>query len=310
MIPFKAALHLLSRGRLTILIFHRVHERPDPLFPDEPDAARFDEMMGWIKSWFNVLPLDQAARRLASGTLPPRSAAITFDDGYADNYTQALPILHRHGLCATFFIATGYLDGGCMWNDRIINAIRRSQLPQLDLRHLGLGCHALASAAAKRLAIDVLLSRTKYLSSDKRLEQVEHIAQAAAVDEAFQPMMTSTQARELHRAGMQIGAHTVSHPILAKLEIDPARDEIARSKIELEQLIGEEISAFAYPNGKPGDDYRPEHADLVRQAGFTCAVSTAWGAAQTGDDLFQLPRFTPWGRSRLPFALQLIKNLR
>jgi len=310
MIPLKAALHLLSRGRLTILIFHRVHEQADPLFPDEPDAARFDEMMGWIKSWFNVLPLDQAARRLASGTLPPRSAAITFDDGYADNYTQALPILCRHGLCATFFIATGYLDGGCMWNDRIINAIRRSQLQQLDLRHLGLGCHALDSSAAKRRAIDTLLSGTKYLSSDKRLEQVERIARAAAVDEACQPMMTSTQARELHRAGMQIGAHTVSHPILAGLDLDSARDEIAHSKIELEQLIGEEISSFAYPNGKPGDDYRPEHADLVREAGFICAVSTDWGAARTGDDLFQLPRFTPWGRSRLPFALQLMKNLR
>lgn len=310
MIPFKPALHLLSRGRLTILILHRVHERPDPLFPDEPDAARFDDMMGWVKSWFNVLPLDQAARQLASGTLPPRSAAITFDDGYADNYTQALPILRRHGLCATFFIATAYLDGGCMWNDRIINALRRCQLRQIDLRHLGLGCYTLDSAAAKRLAIDALLSGTKYLSSDERLEQVEHIAKATAVDEACQPMMTSAQTRALHRAGMQIGAHTVSHPILAGLDIDSARNEIARSKIALEQLIGEEISAFAYPNGKPGVDYRPEHADLVRQAGFTCAVSTAWGAARTGDDLFQLPRFTPWGRTRLPFALQLMKNLR
>ena len=127
--PVKVAFELLSpgqrNGRLSILIFHRVLAQVDPLFPEEVDAARFDVICGWLRRWFNVLPLDAAVRRLRDGSLPRRAAAITFDDGYADNHDIALPILKKHGLPSTFFIATGFLDGGCMWNDTVIEAIRR-----------------------------------------------------------------------------------------------------------------------------------------------------------------------------------------
>ena len=130
----KPLLTLLSpagrRARLSVLIFHRVLPRPDPLFPGVIDAAGFDAICRWVKGWFNVLALDDAARRLRDGSLPERALAITFDDGYADNHDVALPILLRHGLPATFFIATGFLDGGRMWNDTVIESIRRTPLPR------------------------------------------------------------------------------------------------------------------------------------------------------------------------------------
>ena len=122
--------------KLSILIFHRVLPETDPLFPDEPDALRFDQVMGWVKTWFNVIPLDAAVDSLKARNLPARALAITFDDGYADNRTVALPILKRHGLSATFFIATGYLNGGRMWNDTIIEAIRGSKAKILELDHI------------------------------------------------------------------------------------------------------------------------------------------------------------------------------
>jgi peptidoglycan/xylan/chitin deacetylase (PgdA/CDA1 family) len=103
-----------ERGRLSILIFHRVLARPDPLSPDEPDVVEFEAQMRWVRSWFNVLPLGAAIDRLYAGTIPPRALAITFDDGYADNEELAAPILARLGLSATFFISTGYLGGGIM----------------------------------------------------------------------------------------------------------------------------------------------------------------------------------------------------
>src|ERR1035437_9290941 len=95
----KPLFHVLSparsKARLSVLIFHRVSLDPDPLFPDEMYAARFNEVCGWLGSWFNVLPLDQAVAHLNTGTLPARAACITFDDGYADNFHVAMPILQR-----------------------------------------------------------------------------------------------------------------------------------------------------------------------------------------------------------------------
>ena len=313
---FRPLFRLLSpageRSRLSILIFHRVLPQPDPLFPGEVDAAAFDSMCGWLARWFKVLPLDEAARRLEQGSLPAGAAAITFDDGYADNHVVALPILQRHGLCATFFVATGFLDGGRMWNDTVIEAVRRSPLVELDLRRLGrpgLGRHSLSDVPARRQAIDAIIKVAKYLPPPERSALVGEIAELAGAPLPDDLMMRTDQVAALHRAGMQIGAHTVSHPILARLSDDDARREMAQSKAILEGVTGERVGLFAYPNGKPGEDYSPRCVSLARELGFDAAVSTAWGAARRGHDAFQLPRFTPWDRGRLRFGARLARNL-
>lgn len=305
-----------ARARLNVLIFHRVLREPDPLFPDEVDAQRFDGLLGWIADWFNVLPLDEAVTRLRDGSLPARAAALTFDDGYADNHDVALPILRRHGLPCSFFVATGFLDGGRMWNDTLIEAVRRSPLPSLDLRDLHdaqgleLGVVELGDMDQRRQRLAGLIQRVKYLAPEPRLACVNAIAQRAEVQPPDDLMMSGDQVRALRAAGMQIGAHTVSHPILATLTPEAAVDEIARSRDALQTLLGERVGLFAYPNGKPGTDYLPAvHPRLVRELGFDAAVSTHWGAARAGEDLFQIPRFTPWDRSRMRFGLRLARNL-
>lgn len=301
-----------TRGRLSILILHRVLPSVDPLFPSEVDAARFDSMCQWLREYFNVLPLDEAASRLSGGTLPERALAITFDDGYADNHDVALPILQKHGLTATFFIATGFLDGGRMWNDTVIESVRRSPLTALALDGTdaaSVGPLPLDSVESRAAAIGKLLGAIKYLPGEKRLACVAAIAERSKSPMPDDLMMRSDQVRALHRAGMQIGAHTVSHPILAKLTPDAARDEIARSKRSLESLLGDSVELFAYPNGKPGTDYTDASVEVVRELGFSSAVSTAVGAAGKGADPFQLPRFTPWDRSRGRFAARMARNL-
>ncbi|MBK8535858.1 MAG: polysaccharide deacetylase family protein [Candidatus Competibacteraceae bacterium] len=308
----KAAFALASPvgrwGRLSILIFHRVLPEPDPLFPNEVDVLRFDAICQWMKSWFRVLPLTEAVDRLAQGCLPSRSAAITFDDGYADNYEVALPILQRHGLSATFFIATGFLDGGRMFNDTVIETVRRCPQPHLDLTPLGLGRYDLSSAMAKRQSIPALLSQIKYQPPLQRLETVSAMAEIAEVILPDDLMMTSPQVKALHQAGMAIGAHTVHHPILASLDPAEAEHEIAMSRDRLESLLGERVTLFAYPNGKPNTDYRVEHVEMVRRLGFKAAVSTTWGVARRDSDPFQLPRFTLWERQRWRFGLSLMRN--
>lgn len=301
-------------ARLTILIFHRVYAQPDPLFPGEPDAGQFDRLCAWLARWFHVLPLDDAARRLAEGRLPSRAACITFDDGYADNHDVALPILRRHGLVATFFIATGYLSGGRMFNDSLVETVRAAPGPVLDTRGLAEGMPAsldLGSIEARRSAVDKLIGALKYGPAEERQAiagQLQQRAGLAALPDDL--MMIPDQVRALHRAGMQIGAHTVTHPILARLGDDEALREIVDSRRTLESMLGAPVTLFAYPNGRPGEDYSARSIELVRSAGFAAAVSTAWGCAEAGSDLFQLPRFTPWDRTRLRFGLRLISNLR
>ncbi|SFW29803.1 polysaccharide deacetylase family protein [Nitrosovibrio sp. Nv17] len=310
----RAGLGLLSpgasRGRLTILIYHRVLSEPDPLFPEENDVEAFDRQMGQVTDCFNVIPLHEALRGLRKGKLPARAACVTFDDGYADNAEIALPVLRKHGIPATFFVASGVLDGGRMWNDTIIELIRRAPGTTLDLTEAGLGQLEVGTDAQRRGAIDDVIGALKHLPFEQRRLRVEAIRALVAVSLPDNLMMTSDQVRHLHGAGMEIGGHTVNHPILASME-DPAaaHAEIAHGKEVLESIIRARIRFFAYPNGKPGRDYLPQHVGMVRQIGFEAAVSTAHGAARMTSDPYQLPRFTPWDRHPLRFGLRMVQNM-
>ncbi len=300
------------RARLSTLIFHRVVAEPDPLFPDEVDARRFDAICAWMCAWFQVLPLDEATARLRDGSLPSRALGISFDDGYADNHDVAMPILRRHGLSATFFVATGFLDGGRMWNDTLVETVRRVEGPSLDLSGLSqpdLGVLDLSSLDARRQAMHRLLMALKYLPPAQRSLCVDEVARRAKVALPDDLMMSSDQVRGLHRAGMQVGAHTVSHPILRTLDDAAAAREMGESRRRLESIVGAPVTLFAYPNGKRGDDYGERDVSLARDCGFSAAFTTEPGCSSLGTDAHQLPRYTPWRKGRWPFGLQLIRNL-
>ena len=113
-----------GEARLSILIYHRVLAKADPMRPGEPTVAEFESQMKWIRRYFTPLPLLEAAQKLAEGTLPSRAVCVTFDDGYADNEELAMPVLRRHGMPATVFVSTGSMNGGQMWNDTVIESIR------------------------------------------------------------------------------------------------------------------------------------------------------------------------------------------
>ena len=295
--------------RLSVLIFHRVHAERDPLYPSEPDVLRFEHLMCLVRDCFHVMPLAEAVTALRRGTLPSRALAITFDDGYADNAAVALPILSRLALPATFFIATAYLDGGRMFNDTVIEAVRAFDGDMLDLQSLGLGCHPTRSLPEKRAAIDVLISTVKHLQHDARETKVAEIAAAVRRSLPDDLMLSSLQLKQLGDAGMEIGGHTQSHPILTLTTAQEAEREIGAGKERLEAILGKCVRLFAYPNGKPGQDYDATHVALVKRLGFHAAVSTAWGVAATDSDLYQIPRFTPWDAEPWKFCVRLAGNL-
>ena len=298
---------LSKRKKLSILIYHRVLEQPDYMRPDEIDKGIFSWQMQLLANYFNVLPLNEAIEHMQADRLPPRAVCITFDDGYADNLINAAPIIKQFNLTATFFIASGFLDGGRMWNDTVIEAVRNMPSATLDLTEIDLGHFDIADNTKKCLAAKQIIGQIKHLSIEKRQECTDYIA-AKTQNLPNNLMLTSEQLKTLAETGAEIGGHTVNHPILAKLNDVVATQEIQQNKIFLEKLLNKPIRFFAYPNGKPTTDYQQHQIKIVQQAGFEAAVSTVWGVADRNSDIWQLPRFTPWDKSPEKFMLRMIKN--
>jgi peptidoglycan/xylan/chitin deacetylase (PgdA/CDA1 family) len=295
------------RKRLLIVNYHRVLSVPDPLRENEITAQDFTMQLGMLGRYFNVLPLGEAVTRLANGALPRRAVAVTFDDGYADNVTVALPIMQRLGVPAAFFITVGFLDGGRMWNDTITDAIGATTGPSLDLRDLGAEVFDVSTVEARRKTLASLLATWKYLPPPQRDAHVAELARRVNGSLAPSAMMTTEQLLRLARAGMEVGAHTLRHPILARVPSAEARHEITASKLELQKITGREIAGFAYPNGRPGRDFNDEHVRMVADAGYRFAVTTEYAAAARAVNPLLLPRIGTWDRGRARFLARLLR---
>ena len=296
-----------KQKKLFILIYHRVLDEPDFMRPGEVDKKTFTWQMQLLAKHFNVLSLEDALQRMQTDSLPHRAVCITFDDGYADNYTNALPILQQFNLTATFFIASGFLDGGRMWNDTVIESVRNLKTPILDLNEIGLGQFEASDQNQKCQTAHDIIQKIKHLPFDVRSKYVDYIA-AQSQDLPNNLMLTSEQLIKLHQSGMEIGGHTVNHPILAKIDNQIAKEEILENKNFLEELLGTKVNYFAYPNGKPGKDYLNEHSDSIKKIGYLAAVSTRMGVATKKglSKVFELPRFSPWDSTPVKYIVRMI----
>jgi peptidoglycan/xylan/chitin deacetylase (PgdA/CDA1 family) len=283
-----------SRQRVLALTYHRVLPRPDAMRPFDMTAADFELQIATLSHRFRLLTLRDAFARLATGEHFTHTIALTFDDGYADNHDVALPILTRYGAAGTFFIATGFTAGERMWNDAVIDALGTTPHERLDLGALGLESVELGSAAQRRAAAARIIAHLKHRPPAERAGGVERLLRLADVHLAERLMMDAEQIRGLARAGMEIGGHTITHPILNAVSDVEAQREIADGKRDLEQLLDTRVTSFAYPNGRPGGDYSPRHVEMARAAGFQIAASTVPGCIGSRSDPWQLPRIAPW----------------
>jgi len=292
--------------RLVVLTYHRVHESPDPFNQGDVDAATFEWQLRTLRRYFNVLRLDHAMERVRAGrALPACCVALTFDDGYRDNATLALPLLRKYGIPATFFVATATIDGGIMWNDRIIEAMRRTHNTSLDLSRHGLGIVSVAGEKERLATLGQLIGKLKYAEAEERAILAQDVVDNAGVNLPTDLMMCSEQVLELSQAGMEIGAHTHTHPIMCKLTPEQLRTEIAKSREMLEAITGNTVVGFAYPNGRAGVDYAERERNLVANSGFRYAMSTDWGHISARSDPYALPRISPWGEFPLKWAARV-----
>lgn len=297
-------------GRLCVLNYHRILSTPDPFLDGDPDVATFDWQMQLLKQCFNVLPLHEAVHLLASGRMPPRAIAISFDDGYRSFHDLALPILVKHGLPATVFVTTGHMqEDGSMWNDMILEAVRRLPPTPLDLQALGLEVYPMATPAERKRTAGILTERCKYMSLSDRNRFTEHLQAMVGADLRQGLMLTAGMLRTLTRNQIEIGGHTVNHPILTRIDDDMARREIVDNKAHLESIIGQKVRLFAYPNGRRPTDYDERHVAIVAEAGYDAAFTTVGGAASAAYSPFEMPRRRPWDKTPLLFAIRLLRWL-
>ena len=217
----KIATTFPNRSSLTILIYHSVFYETDPFRKGDVDIKTFEWQVQLLKQIYNVIPLSEAINLLKNNKLPPRSACITFDDGYADNAEIALPILKKYSVPATFFIATRYLDGGgSMWNDKIIEAVKNTSLSSIDLSSIGLAKFDFGSLELKVQSAISLVKALKYKSNEDREILAIKIEKLLEANISKELMMTSEQVIMLKNSGMEIGGHTWSHPILKKFVVE------------------------------------------------------------------------------------------
>lgn len=298
-----------TNAKLTILLFHKIPRIADPLTPTEPILSQFERTLDFLTRNANVLPLSEAVTALGKGTLPRRAVAITFDDGYDDWLHTVSPALRKRNLPATFFITTSQLEGAALWHERIIAAVR--SLPDTGARlPYGFGSYGDLKSQDKRIRlIAELQERLKYAPLSERMGAIEMLEAQAVSDPVWPERFGREAVRELHSQGFEIGGHTISHPILNECSDEEALREIGGCKEDLEAIIGGKVHAFAYPNGRPVKDYEGRHVAMVKACGYRAAVATSGGAAKHSSDIFQLPRFTPWGESEERMALQLTRNL-
>jgi peptidoglycan/xylan/chitin deacetylase (PgdA/CDA1 family) len=288
-----------------ILSYHRVNDEADPFFPAVPSTV-FERHMAFVAKTYRVLTIEDLAERLQRGTVPRRALALTFDDGYRDNLTHAAPILARHGLPATVFLATGFIGTAEVpWFDRLAMVFKMTGRaavvsPWGDVL-------VLTTPADRLAALDLTLKYLKRLPDEDLRRHVDTLLDALAVanpDGVENQMLTWDEVRALTGLGFSIGAHTVSHPILSRVPPTRARWEIEGSRAMIHTACGFSPRAFAYPNGRP-EDYTETVTHLVREARFTCAVTTCFGVNTRQTSPWELRRGGPWEPDLPTFALKL-----
>jgi len=271
---------LPQRQHLIVLTYHRVGSAAD-LWPETTGLAectleQFEAQMAWVRQYCRPVTLAEVQSIVAGAPCPSRAVLVTFDDGYREDLRRAAPCLRRTGIRPVVFLPTGYIGTRRrFWWDRVGVCIQTTVRPRLVAR-LGPGLDLpLDTAAARGAAVDAVIELLKPLPADEQegwLATLERELGVASTAEAERPIVLDwDEVRELLGV-YDFGAHTVSHPMLSRIDAATARDELARSKAAIEEQLGVGCPAFAIPYGG-AEDYTAEALPIAAEVGFSLVFS-------------------------------------
>ncbi len=272
--PFRFA----NRNKALVVTYHRFTQTEEPL---STSARAFNEQVAYLAEHYRIVPLSDLAKYLSSGRrLPPGVAAITIDDGYSDAYEIAYPILRRYDVPAAIFVVTGFVDRtNWLWTDKLrylaLNA--KGGVVEATVNHFGLPV-ALGDSASRLEVANHINSVLKAIPNSEKEEAIGRIAASLGVQLPSAPpsefsALTWDQVREMDTAGIEIGSHTVTHPILTNITPERLRLELCQSRLRLEEMLCRKVELFCYPNG----DYDLSVQSEVERAGYKCAATSRPG---------------------------------
>ena len=276
-----------QRGCIRVLTYHGIVADEFANRPWVPShyvsVSQFERQMAMLAEFGPVRPLGEALQFAQAQPDAPSAVCITFDDGMADNVTLALPVLLKFGFRATFFLATAYMD-------------RQRYLPNDTIRMLR-PLHRAGRLGQSSAILTRIFEQPGYCKTRSLFEYAAELSAAWAnhrdeVDPAARESletMTWHQARTLHRANMEVGAHTVNHVMLSREPADTRRLEILESIARIRSKLGQYDVPFSYPNGMTGD-YDAHDTDLLKAIGVPYAVTETPGWINSASPALELPR--------------------
>lgn len=300
---------------LTVLMYHSIGGS-DLLGPGLAVSVKnFAGQLEYLSRRFDIVPLDRAVAMLRGGApIPDNTIALTFDDGFRDNYEAAFPLLKRYGAPAAMFVATEPLIRGIsLWPYRLRFLFKKTQARELRLdwpgTTVGRAAFSLASGRKRRRTIDAIEPTLVAALPRERERMFAEIARGLGVDADSDPAdeaptLTADEIKKLSAGGIEIGSHTITHPSLPSLDRADAVEELTASKKTLEAALGRRVRFLAYPFGA-SQHFNAEVEDLTEKAGYEAALTTVPGINGRGADLFAVKRLGVYDDPPAIFALKL-----
>jgi peptidoglycan/xylan/chitin deacetylase (PgdA/CDA1 family) len=290
----RAAGRLVQSGAV-ILMYHSIVEDPRETantIGSSQSRAAFEAHMRTLAERFSPVTIEQIAQFAKEGRpLPARPVATTFDDGFADNYEVALPILARYGIPAAFYIMVNAVETGIPpWYCRLNFAFSTTTRREWNDPEQNRTCK-IETVQERKAALDRAWEIGAKKVGNGQDEFVRHTEELLEVEPpGFGLMLTWDKVSALKEAGHIVGAHTLSHPNLAHVSQEDARSEIMGSRQQLEKATGGPIHHFSYPHPSLNPQWSARTLQITREAGFRSAVLTTRGPVRRGDEPLALKR--------------------
>jgi len=295
------AISAILGGGIRILCFHRVIGDDDKSsqrsYSGHLTRSKFEKLIKYLTKHYKIISLEECVQLLRGNRrLPTRFIVITFDDGYADNFYHAYPILSQYRVPATFFISTGAIGTtDSLWFQRVYNIFSRTSLESVTIDWLGKTFTWGQDVKARSKTMGEVTKSLKVLCPEEREKRIDALRELMAVTtdkpHELDRMLSWEEVIEMDRDPLvSIGSHTVTHSILSTIpEESEVWREIYGSLCTIEQELGHRPKLFSDPNGND-QNFNKLHERLVNDAGFICACSLASGLNNHGTNIYKLKR--------------------